>query len=63
LIIKKSSLLYFSYPPVIIPEILFDDKKAKYYLESSIKLEDKVIKYDLIPKTNQAVVYYENDEC
>ena len=61
LIIKKSSLLYFSYPPAIIPEILFDEKKAKYYLESSIKLEDKVIKYDLIPKTNQAVVYYEND--
>ena len=61
LIVKKSSLLYFSYPPVIIPEKLFDDKKAKYYLESSIKLEDKVIKYDLIPKTNQAIVYYEND--
>ena len=62
LILKKSKLLYFSYPPVVVPNSLFDYKKAKYYLESSIKLENKVVKYDNISKTNQSVIYYENDE-
>ena len=61
LILKKSKLLYFSYPPVVVPNSLFDYKKAKYYLESSIKLENKVVKYDNISKTNQSVIYYEND--
>lgn len=60
LLIPNAKLILFNHLPVIIPQIIFDEKKIKDYLLTSIEPKKYLVKNHFIKKCNQVIVYYQN---